>query len=187
LIALFWISLAASDGAQELSLQFDLAHTTASFTLGDVLHTVRGSFKAKGGEFHFDPASNNISGQVVFDATSGNTGNSTRDRKMHKDVLQSERYPEISFRPNHAGGTIAVPGSSTMQVHGFIGMHGGDHEVTVPVTVNLAADHWNASAHFQVPYVQWGMKNPSVLLLRVGNTVEIDLHAEGRVVRAANQ
>jgi polyisoprenoid-binding protein YceI len=187
LVALIWISLAASAGAQELSLQCDLAHTTANFTLGDVLHTVHGSFQAKGGEIHFDPASNKISGEIVFDATSGHTGNSSRDHKMHKDVLQSERYPEISFRPDHAGGTIAIPGSATLQVHGFIGMHGGDHEISVPVTVNLAADHWEASAHFQVPYVQWGMKNPSVLLLRVGDTVDIDLHAEGPLVRAASQ
>jgi hypothetical protein len=49
----------------------------------------------------------------------------------------------------------------------------------VPVEVKLERDHWSASAHFPVPYAKWGMKNPSVLFLRVGDSVDIELHAAG--------
>jgi hypothetical protein len=38
-----------------------------------------------------------------------------------------------------------------------------------------------ATMHFVVPYVQWGMKNPSTLFLRVGDKVNIDLEAVGHV------
>ena len=186
-VILIWAGLAGTASAQEIVLQCDPAHTTASFALGDVLHTVHGDFKAKECEIQFDPASGKVSGEIVFDAASGQTGNNTRDRKMHKEVLQSDRYPEISFRPDHAEGKVLAPGSSTVQVHGVFAIHGAEHEMTAPVALKLTADHWGASAHFQVPYVQWGLKNPSVLLLRVGDTVEIDLHAEGSLTSSVGR
>jgi hypothetical protein len=34
-----------------------------------------------------------------------------------------------------------------------------------------------------VPYVQWGMKNPSTLFLRVSNKVEISIHTVARAAR----
>jgi polyisoprenoid-binding protein YceI len=186
-ICLLWLGLAAAASAQEIILRCDPAHTTANLTLGDVLHTVQGAFLAKRGEIHFDPTSGAVSGEIVIDAAGGQTGNKTRDRKMHQEVLQSQRYPEISFRPDRAEGRILVPRSSILQVHGVFTIHGSEHEVTVPVAVKLGADRWEASAHFQVPYVQWGMKNPSVLFLRVGDTVEIDLHAGGSLVSPAGR
>jgi len=103
---------------------------------------------------------------------------------MHKDVLESRRYPEISFRPDGVDGKVTASGMSTVQVHGIFGIHGAEHEITLPVTITLAADHWDASSHFQVPYVKWGIKNPSVLFLRVGDAVGIELRAAGSVVRS---
>lgn len=181
-ICMLGASLAAAAGAQEMVLECDPAHTTANFTLGDVLHTVRGSFKMQSGELHYDPTTAKVSGEIVFDATSGRSGNATRDHKMHKNVLESERYPRISFRPDRTEGRVSVRGSSTIQVHGVFAIHGSEHEMTVSVPVKFDTGHWEASAHFQVPYAQWGMKNPSVLLLRVGDTVDIDLHTEGRLL-----
>ena len=103
---------------------------------------------------------------------------------MHKDVLQSQQYPEVTFRPDHAEGTLTPQGESTLQVHGSFGIHGSEHELTVPVQINLTADKWNASARFVVPYVTWGMKNPSNFFLRVGDTVDIELRCSGTTARA---
>jgi polyisoprenoid-binding protein YceI len=181
-ICLLWFGLVTQAHAQELLLKCDAAKTSADFTLGDVLHTVRGAFQEKRGEIHFDPASGKVSGEIVFDATSGHSGSDARDRKMHKDVLESRRYPEISFRPDRIDGKVSASGMSTVQVHGIFGIHGTEHEITLPVAVTLAANHWEASSHFQVPYVKWGLKNPSVLFLRVGDVVDIDLRAAGNLV-----
>lgn len=171
-------------GAQEIAFRCDPSQTAAAFTLGDVLHTVRGSFQAKQCEILFDPASGRIGGGIVIDATSGQSGNAARDRKMHSEVLESTRYPEISFKPDYAEGKLTVPGASTIKVHGVFGIHGAEHEMIVPVAVTIAADHWAAFAQFEVPYVAWGLRNPSVLLLRVGNIVHIDFHAEGSLPSA---
>jgi polyisoprenoid-binding protein YceI len=168
--------------SQELVLQCDAGRSKADWNLSDPLHTVKGDFKMKACDLHYDAASGKASGEVVFDATTGQSGNSMRDRKMHKDVLESRKYPEIRFRPDHVEGMVAAQGVSTVQVHGIFSIHGSDHEVTLPVELTLTPTQWTATAHFSVPYVKWGMKNPSVLFLRVGDEVAIDFQAAGNVV-----
>jgi len=92
---------------------------------------------------------------------------------------RSARYPEIAFRPDRVEGKVASIGTSNLQVHGTFSIHGADHELTLPVRVQTFADHWIADTHFTVPYVKWGVKNPSTFLLRVSESVEIDVHATG--------
>lgn len=165
--------------SHELRLQLDPARSGAEITLAGNLHTVKGTFRLKQGAVHFDPATGKAGGEIAFDATSGKTGNSSRDNKMHKDVIESERYPEIVFRPDRADGAIAASGPSTLQVHGMFTIHGAEHEVTFPVEVAFAGSTWTAQASFQVPYARWGMKNPSKLFLRVDDVVQVHLHASG--------
>jgi polyisoprenoid-binding protein YceI len=170
-----------AQGSHALLLQFDAGQSGANITLEGNLHTVEGSFLMKRGSIHFDPASGRASGEIVFDATSGKTGNGSRDNKMHKDVIESWRYPEIVFRPDHADGTLTPSGTSKLQVHGIFMIHGVEHEVTLPVDVTLRENVWSAKASFQVPYAQWGMKNPSNFLLKVGDAVQVEFHAAGSV------
>ena len=169
--------------AQNTALHLDPAQTSVKFTLGDVLHTVRGTFQLKHGALQFEPASGRISGEIVVDAKSGESGSGMRDRKMHKEVLESERYPEMAFRPDKIEGAVASQGKSSVKVHGVFNIHGADHEITVPAEVEMSADHWTATVHFTVPYAKWGMKNPSTLFLRVNDSVEIDLAAAGNLAK----
>jgi len=168
--------------AQGSEYQLDPAQTSVKFTLGDVLHTVRGSFKLKQGALQVEP-SGKVSGQIVVDATSGDSGNGMRDRKMHKEVLESAKYAEIVFRPDRIDGAVSSAGKSSVTVHGVFSIHGTDHEITVPAELTQDGDHWNANIHFTIPYEKWGIKNPSTLFLRVNDTVEIDLAAGGSVVK----
>lgn len=177
------LSAQAAPVAQEFLLQLDPAKSTAGITLVGNLHTVEGSFQCKRGAIQYDPATGKASGEIVFDATSGKTGNDSRDKKMHKDVIQSERYPEIAFRPDRADGALSTSGDSTIQVHGMFAIHGAEHEVTFPVQVNVQGDAWTAKASFTIPYAKWGMKNPSVLFLRVGDDVKVQFRAAGSVIK----
>jgi polyisoprenoid-binding protein YceI len=74
---------------------------------------------------------------------------------MNKQVLESAKYPEITFRPDHVEGKVAESGSSDVQVHGMFGIHGSEHEITVPAHVEFSPDHWAMTARFIVPYVKW--------------------------------
>ena len=172
---------AVAAAAQDRSFQLDPAQTTVKFTLGDVLHTVHGTFHLKHGALQLEPASGRVSGEIVVDAKSGESGSGVRDRKMHREILESESYPEIAFRPDKVEGAVASQGKSSVKVHGMFNIHGVDREITVPAELDLTADHWTASVHFTVPYAKWGMKNPSTLFLRVNDSVEIDLTAVGSV------
>jgi polyisoprenoid-binding protein YceI len=173
--------LAASSGAaaQPATLQLDPAQTTVKFTLGAALHTVHGTFRLKQGTLQLDAGAGKLTGEIVVDARSGESGSGARDRKMHRDVLESEQYPEIVFRPDRVEGTVVPKGNSSVRVHGVFNIHGVDREIEVPADANLAEDHWTATLHFTIPYVKWGIKNPSTMFLRVSDTVEIDLTAAG--------
>jgi len=169
--------------AQDLVFQLDPEHTTVNYTLGSALHTVHGTFRLKQGSLGLDTATGKITGEILVDARSGDSGNGMRDRKMHREILESERYPEIAFRPDHVDGTVSMQGKSSVHVHGIFSIHGSDHELTVPAEVEMSSDRWNATIHFAVPYANWGMKNPSTLFLRVKESVDIDLTAAGTITR----
>ena len=53
----------------------------------------------KRGTLQLDPGAGTLTGEIVVDAKSGDTGSKMRDGKMHREVLESEQYPEITFRP----------------------------------------------------------------------------------------
>ena len=89
-----------------------------------MLHTVHGTFRLKQGSLRFDPASGRLTGEIVVDTKSGDSGSGMRDRKMHREVLESDRYPEITFRPDHVDGTLLPQGKSSVRVHGIFNMHG---------------------------------------------------------------
>jgi polyisoprenoid-binding protein YceI len=169
----------AQGSGQEVTLNFVPSETNVGFTLGDVLHSVHGIFSLKSGQIHFDPVSNAISGKIVIDAASGDSGSVARDRKMNKEILESAGYSEVSFQPDRVEGKVLSTGTSTVQVHGVFRIHGAEHEIEVPAQIELAPDHWKLTVHFAVPYVQWGLKDPSTFILRVEKTVGIELHAQG--------
>jgi polyisoprenoid-binding protein YceI len=178
------IAAAGSAAAQETAFHIDPAESTVKFTVGDVLHTVHGTFQVKHGAFELE-AGGKMSGEIVVDAASGDSGSGMRDRKMNKEVLETARYPEISFRPERVDGPVADSGKASLMVHGIFSIHGVNREITVPASLETTEDHWTAFVHFTVPYEKWGMKNPSTLFLKVNDTVEIDLAAAGSVVRNA--
>ncbi len=179
-----FLALAASAvAAQDATFHLDPQHTTINFTLGDVLHTVHGTFRLKQGTLQLSPVSGKLSGEIVVDAKSGESGSGMRDRKMHKEVLESDLYPNITFRPDHIDGDVTSQTKSSVQVHGIFNIHGTDHEITVPAEVRMAPGYWTATLHFAVPYAKWGIKNPSTMFLRVNESVDIDLTTSGNVTR----
>jgi polyisoprenoid-binding protein YceI len=167
----------AAAWGQEIVLKADPATANVQFKLSATLHTVHGSFKMKHATVRFNPATGKISGEVVVDAASGVSGDDGRDRRMHKDVLASAAYPEIVFTPDRVDGAVAPQGVSQIQVHGVFQIHGAAHELTLPVEVRTNGGQVSAKTSFTIPYVKWGLKNPSSAFLRVGDKVEIEAAA----------
>jgi polyisoprenoid-binding protein YceI len=119
----------------------------------------------------------------VVDAASGDSDNPTRDHKMHAEVLESQRYPEIVFVPLQVRGQVVPEGVSTVEVDGTLTLHGASHPLTVTAVVRTTGEHFTISSSFRVPYVQWGMRDPSTFILPVGKQAKILLEVAGRVRR----
>jgi polyisoprenoid-binding protein YceI len=170
---------AAQTAAQEVVLSLDPSQSKVHYSVDTTLHTVHGTFALKSGVVRFDPATGKASGEIVVYATSGDSGNSSRDEKMHKVVLESIKFPEVVFKPAQLEGHLALSGASDVKLRGGFSLHGSDHELSVPVHADLAANHWKATAKFAVPFVQWGLKDPSTFLLKVKPNVEVQLDFAG--------
>jgi polyisoprenoid-binding protein YceI len=186
LIALSFCIGVALFGADKIApsvreVAVDTSKSNVQFALSAVLHTVHGTFKVKGGTVRFDTATGRAGGQIIVDLESGDTGVQERDRLMHEDVLESRRFPEAVFSPDRVTGQVSFEGEYQVVLHGILRIHGQDHEVTVPAKVKVHEGKFTAIAKFMVPYVEWGMKDPSTLLLRVSDKVDIAVSLLGTV------
>lgn len=171
---------AASEApAGALIFTIDPTQSAVHWTLGTSLHAVHGTFALKSGNLQVDPSTGRAGGEVIADATSGKSGNDGRDRKMHTEVLESARFGEVIFRPDSITGKLEMQGDSTVQVHGIFLLHGSEHELTLPAQVSLSGDHWSGTAKFSIPFIEWGLKNPSTWLLKVDHSVSIELELKG--------
>lgn len=175
------LSLAVPAAARDAVVALDPAGSQVNFTLGDVLHTVHGTFKLKRGIIRFDATTGHAGGLIVVDATSGNSGSGARDHKMHKDVLESASYPEVTFAPEQVQGQVLPQGDFKIQVLGSFTLHGVSRPLTLTIQVHLMEGHLVGDTQFSIPYQNWGVKNPSTLFLRVSDTVEISIHAIGQI------
>jgi|ERR1700730_1107119 len=176
----------ASEGGKEIVLTIDPTQSTVHYSVSSSLHTVHGTFALKRGAVRFDPATGKANGEIVVDAASGQSGNGSRDKTMHNEVLESDRFTDIIFRPDRLEGAIQPQGTSSTQLHGVCVLHGSEHEVTVRVRAELKSDQWKGTANFSVPYNNWGLKNPGNFLLRVDHTVSIEVEMAGTMQAQAS-
>ncbi|HYK17357.1 MAG TPA: YceI family protein [Bryobacteraceae bacterium] len=160
------------------SFELDPPKTEIHYTLHDPLHTVHGTFKLRRGSIHFDPATGKAGGEIVIDVASGASGSDSRDKRMHKEILESKKYPEAVFKPSSVKGRLETEGESTLDLHGVFNIHGADHEMNLQLLVDAqSGGRYLATSHFEIPYVEWGIKDPSNFLIKVDKKVLMEVKA----------
>jgi polyisoprenoid-binding protein YceI len=142
---------------------------------------VNGTFHVQSGAIEFDRSAPKMSGNVMVAAGSGKTGNDSRDKKMDKDILKVDQYTTVTFAPRTYAGTIAPSGDSTIQVSGVLTLLGAPHDITVPMQIHLEGSKATAKTQFIIPYVQWGLKNPSFMIWKAEDDVLINLNLTGQI------
>jgi hypothetical protein len=150
-------------------------------TLNTTHEVVNGTFHIQSGSIEFDRSNPKMSGSVAVLAGSGKTGNASRDKKMNKDILKVDQYTTVSFAPKAYTGTIAASGNSAIEVSGAFTLLGTAHDLTIPMQIRIDGSKVVAKGQFVVPYVQWGLKNPSFLIWKAENDVAIDLNLVGQI------
>jgi polyisoprenoid-binding protein YceI len=174
---------AGSDVGSEIVLVLDPGQSKIHWIVDSSLHTVHGTFALKSGAVHFNLETGKAGGEIVVSAASGESGNGSRDERMQKEILESAKYPDAVFRPIRVEGKVGLSGASDVRLSGVFSIHGADHEVTVQVHAELSGERWHGEAKFEVPYVQWGIKDPSNFLLKVKPVVEVEVEMAGAVDR----
>lgn len=184
-LPLLLTALAGAARAEPHVLVLDPAASKVSFLLDATGHDVEGTMAVKAGRVTFDPATGQASGEISIDLKSARTGNGSRDKTMHNDVLQTGSYPTAVFRAEKVRGALAPSGPSQIQLDGTLSFHGGEHKMTLPAKVEVQNGQLKGDARFEIPYVAWGLKDPSIMILRVGKKVDVTVHAVGSLEEAA--
>ena len=177
----FALTLAPAAIAQHQTFAVNPDASEVKMKLNTTHEVVNGNFHVQSGSVEFDRSATRISGTIVVAAGSGKTGNDSRDKKMNKDILKVDQYTTVSFAPKAYKGTILASGDSTIQVSGVFTLLGTPHELTIPMQIHIDGSKATARAHFIIPYVQWGLKNPSFMFWKAENDVAIDLNLVGQI------
>jgi hypothetical protein len=170
-----------------LKVVLDPSQTVIRWSLSGDIHNTHGTFKLKTGQLIFDPQTGVAEGEILVDATTGESGDAARDKRMQEEVLESGRYPAIFFHPSQLKGAYKdTADTQDLEAQGTFNIHGADHPLDLSLKVQVTSGTVTATTTFTVPYVAWGMKDPSKFLFRVGKQVKIDITAKGTITQAAD-
>lgn len=161
------------------TLVLDPAASKVSFTLDATGHDVEGTMALASGRVSFDSAAGTADGAIVIDLASAQTGNKSRDKTMHEEVLETGAHPTAVFRPGKLRGTVAPSGASQVTLDGTLSFHGAEHTMSLPARVEVKDGKVTARTSFSIPYVEWGLHDPSIMILRVAKVVEVQVVAHG--------
>jgi polyisoprenoid-binding protein YceI len=187
LAALALATAALPAAAAETVLRLDPKATDVSFEVPATGHDVHGLLRLAAGEVRFDPDTGEAAGTITVDARSADTGNDSRDETLHQKVFESEIFPSFVFTAERVEGALPEAGKGEVRLHGTMRIHGADHPMMLPANVEVSGDEVSATTTFDVPYVAWGMHNPSILFLRVADSVAVTVRAGGRLSAGAGE
>lgn len=122
--------------------------------------------------------------QLSVAARSVTTGLALRDGQMHREQLQSDRYPTIAFEGTVATDSARVVGTFPAMAHGRLTLRGVTRPLSAPVQVTPLPDGFRGSTEFELRMSEFGIPTPRFLffvaedVVRV--TVELRLRASNR-------
>lgn len=177
LLLVGWTAAPAAAAEHELALDSD--DTAIRFTLGATGHDVEGSLALRQGHLWIDPESGEARGTLEIDPRRSQTGNTKRDKTLHRKVFEVEHHPLITFTAESFEGTLPERGEGKAELHGTLELVGADHPMTLVLSFEIEDGRFTASTHFLVPFVDWGLHDPSLLFLRVQKVVQVEVEAVG--------
>ena len=180
-LSLVAVLVPAAASAQHQTFTVNPDASEVKIKLNTTHEVVNGIFHVQSGAIDFDRTASRISGLVVVTAGSGKTGNDSRDRKMTKDILKVDQFAAVMFEPKAFAGTLDAKGDSIIQVSGVFTLLGTPHDITIPMQIHMDAGKATAAAQFIVPYVQWGLRNPSFLIFRAESNVAVSISLKGQI------
>jgi len=176
--------LASAAGAEAWEFTLDPERSDVKMSLGATLHTVPGEVPIESGRIRYDAEAGTASGRVVIQAGLLDTGIDARNEKMHELVLVSAEHPEIVFEAR--GFELRQKSDDEMRfvLRGDLTLVGATHALELEThAVRKPDGRWRARAKVTIPYVEWGLVDPSMFLFSVEKYVTLEVKAVGPVER----
>ena len=175
------LCLATPALAAEHVLTLDPAHARVTFVLEATGHDVEGSFPLSKCEVHFDPEAGTASGEISLDAAQGVTGNPKRDKTMKEKVLLTPTAPSIVFHPARFRGILPETGAADVALTGSVSVAGLEQPLTLVAHVVRSAAGLHLQSTAPVPFVEWGLHDPSVLFMKVQKIVQLSIEGDASI------
>jgi polyisoprenoid-binding protein YceI len=160
--------------ALETVYRVNPAKADAGFDLKATLHTVHGQTNQVKGEVRVREEADGVlslSGTIEIVAATLDTGNSSRDKTMRNDSLAVEQYPVISLQPARYD-----PKSGTLT--GALTIRGVTKPTTIAAKLTPQGDRILATGTFDVPWLDFGVPDPSFAIVRVEKIAHAHFSAE---------
>lgn len=106
------------------------------------------------------------------------------DRELDEIVLESEKYPTITFTSTAVKGKLTKDGKFKIEIAGDITLHGITKRIVIPATVTADADTLNAEGEFTLDRSDFNVKATSAFngLVRVKNKLKFTFDINARRV-----
>jgi hypothetical protein len=156
--------------------------TQLTFELGAVFHTVHGKGLIDDAVLTYSADTGELIGSIGLAAAGVTTENQRRDHKMHQQVLKSAEHPRIALILRRADGDLNTTTGGALQIEADLELLGEPHPLSFPVEITILdpeSGSFRASGAFSVPYVAWGLEDPSSVFLRVDQEVQVTFSTGG--------
>jgi polyisoprenoid-binding protein YceI len=179
-------SAASAPAAATTTFTIQQSGSKASFSIGEILNgspfTAVGTTDQVAGQIAVDPTNPSAAqvGVIQIDARAFKTDSSLRDRAIQSFILQTDKYPTITFAPTALRGlpTSGQVGQTySFQIDGNLTVHGVTKPVTFEATITpVSASQIKGSATATIHYADYGISIPKVPVVGgVDETVNLQL------------
>jgi len=88
-------------------------------------------------------------------------------------------FPVATYEVEHVNGYDAQKSIQKITVNGTMTLHGTKHALVLEFALSRDGQATVAVTHFLIPYVAWGIKDPSNAFIHVEKEVLIEITARG--------
>ncbi len=164
--------------AQPITVAVDSTESVLQYHGHHPLHGWTGTSRSVHGTLRLDlddPSRSSVTIRVPV--ASFDSGNSNRDANM-LDAVEADRYPEVVFESSAISvqrwERTASGYEGNWTVGGNLTFHGETHPVTIPVTVRIEGNRFEATGAFSIALSQFKVRRPKLLLWSIRDTIDLE-------------
>jgi polyisoprenoid-binding protein YceI len=97
------------------------------------------------------------------------------NREINEIVLETDKYPEITFKSTEVGGRLKASGLYEAKIGGDLTLHGVTRHIVIPVEVSIEGNDLRARGEFEINRNDYNVKATSAMhgTIRVRNKLHL--------------